>query len=223
VFGPGVDTLIDTPTDLAVGDLDGDGRPELVLVSVPLNSGMSLATVYRNSGTGTFTAQPAFASQPHAALLDLNRDGKLDLVMSGFTTVVVKLGNGDGTFGAPIETATPAGSQHLAIADIDGDGTPDLGVETVALLGNGDGTFHDGGALPAAPGGLLGLADLDGTPPIDVVGGTGAVYRDGTETRTDEWTFRATELRDVIGGSRPEAIGVLPSANAAFVLTSPCP
>jgi hypothetical protein len=62
--------------------------------------------------------------------------------------VTVLLGNGDGTFGAPIHVNAGAGNEAAAIADFDDDGTPDILVtnhstDTVILLpGNGDGTFR---------------------------------------------------------------------------------
>jgi hypothetical protein len=81
----------------------------------------------------------------------LRRNGPLDIVMTNFGTsnVTVLLGNGDGTFGAPIHLASGMGtSDAVAIADFNDDGTADLLVnneqaDVVTLLpGNGDGTFR---------------------------------------------------------------------------------
>lgn len=82
---------------------------------------------------------------------DLNNDGKADLVYTqrGNNNIAVRLGNGDGTFNATINTygtgTTPIG---LILADYNGDNKPDAvtgngGNSSFSLLlGNGDGTFQ---------------------------------------------------------------------------------
>jgi len=78
---------------------------------------------------------------------DLNRDGKVDLVMTNNNAVGVLLGNGDGTFQAQVDYAT-GGALAAAVGDFNGDGKLDIvtantGNNTVSvLLGNGDGTFQ---------------------------------------------------------------------------------
>ena len=89
------------------------------------------------------------------AAADVNNDGNLDLVVSVFdpsfnNTIVVLLGNGNGTFSqlSPISIPGVSGDA-VALADLNADGIPDLVVgaccglsESVYLLGNGDGTFQ---------------------------------------------------------------------------------
>lgn len=100
------------------------------------------------------TDYPGGQSPRAVAADDLNRDGKPDLVTANVETgeVSVMLGNGDGTFQAPVAYATGGAPSAVVIADLDGDGKRDLAVADSTrgvvdvLLGNGDGTFQ----LPAA-------------------------------------------------------------------------
>lgn len=80
---------------------------------------------------------------------DFNADGKFDLAVAhASSTISVMLGNGDGTFQAPVNYSTGTDATHLAAGDFNGDGKIDLAVtnggdNTVSiLLGNGDGTFQ---------------------------------------------------------------------------------
>ncbi|HTS58585.1 MAG TPA: FG-GAP-like repeat-containing protein [Terriglobales bacterium] len=131
---------------IAVGDFNGDGRPDLV---VGMAGGLA---VMLNLGHGTFG--PAISTgilQPApAAIADFNHDGKLDLAAAG----QIALGRGDGTFEPP-RPMSPTWFVAEA-ADFNGDGLPDLAVvQTGAcgnggpacsllliVLGNGDGTFR---------------------------------------------------------------------------------
>lgn len=81
---------------------------------------------------------------------DVNGDDMPDVVVTNFWTgtVGVLLGNGDGTF-RPAVTYSPSGANPtaIAIADVSGDGQPDLVVGiwsggVAVLFGNGDGTFE---------------------------------------------------------------------------------
>jgi hypothetical protein len=80
---------------------------------------------------------------------DFNRDGKLDVVVSVDGGFAVALGNGNGTFQAPVFYSTQL-SYSLAVGDFNNDGNPDIVVadetlnpSTVSVyLGNGDGTFR---------------------------------------------------------------------------------
>ena len=68
-------------------------------------------------------------------------------MLLGSTGLSVKLGNGDGTFQPPVTYPVGPEPTGLTIADINGDGIPDLLVsnaygDLLVLLGNGDGTFQ---------------------------------------------------------------------------------
>ncbi len=126
-------------SSVAIGDLNGDGRPDLAVANLFDNS----VQVLFGNGDGSFARGENYAADAalsSVAIGDLNRDGKPDLVMANlggvFTpfgnTVSVLLGNGDGTFGAKTNYGTGLRPQSVAIADLNGDGELDLAVSTGA-------------------------------------------------------------------------------------------
>jgi hypothetical protein len=155
---------------LAVGDFNGDGKLDLVGTSYEFAS----VSVLLGNGNGTF--QPAMnypltdgANVRFVATADLNRDGKLDLVVANGRYVSVLLGNGDGTFQTSVSYLIGRAVLRLALADLNGDGVPDLIVScgTVSvLLGNGDGTF--GKQVGIGSGGFSAVGDFNGDGKLDV-------------------------------------------------------
>src|SRR5207247_6474773 len=92
-----------TAYSVAVGDVSGDGRPDLVVADVGLNTGYSTVSVLLGNGDGTFQPARDFDVGTHpisVAVGDVNGDGRPDLAVanSGANTVSVLMGNGDGTF-----------------------------------------------------------------------------------------------------------------------------
>ena len=109
---------------------------------------------------------------------DLNRDGKPDLaVINGTTGMSVLLGKGDGRFGAPHTFAIAdygPNEKAIAIADLNGDGKPDIVTASdygkiSVLLGKGDGTFLPRRDYAAGSGRGLAIADLNGDHRPDIV------------------------------------------------------
>jgi len=164
-----------TPHLVAAGDFDGDGNEDLVVSSTIFGS-PTLAILLGN-GTGGF-GPPAFIpgyfeSVAAITLGDVNNDGKLDIVVPG----AVFLGNGDGTFQAPITVAQTRGAQSLGLTDFNGDGNLDLAAGEGSLhilLGNGNGTFTPKVTIPVSNGtSALVIADFnaDGKMDVAIAGG----------------------------------------------------
>jgi len=122
------------------GDFNGDGK--LDYVSMDIIDGF--ASVNLGNGNGTFTPGAKYIAGGawRAYPIDLDGDGKLDIVAPGNDLVTVMRGNGDGTFAV---RAYVANSTALAIADFDGDHHLDVLVGSyqalVFLHGNGDGSL----------------------------------------------------------------------------------
>jgi hypothetical protein len=236
-FGAGVDYMppeLKVGTGFAVGDVDGDHRPDFVVSELTPGSTEFIIRVRKNDGAGHFSDLSTFPGTAVRLLQDFNGDGRDDLVngTSG-TAMEVRLGNGDGTFAAPIPLDLGAFASSLVATDFDGDGMLDLvagaGGQTVFLHGNGDGTFTSAGAAPPPPGGLLAVANIDNIPPLDIVGHNGIVYRAGNDTRTETWPMFATDVRDANGDGHPDVLGMgahgffdVPRTHAAFVLVNQC-
>ena len=93
------------PGNVAIGDLNGDGKPDL---AVPTSNKVS---VFAGYGDGTFATRVdhGTGTGPFVAIGDLNGDGKPDLAVSSPNALVsVLLGNGDGTFAAKVDYGTGA-------------------------------------------------------------------------------------------------------------------
>jgi|SRR5271156_474949 hypothetical protein len=183
------------PYGIAVGDLNHDGIPDLVVANNGADQppyDYNLA-VLLGKGDGTFGAPVRYRVgvrpwQP--VLADFNGDGNLDVAVAttgNVHTVRVLLGNGDGTFGAARAFESGSYPTSLVTADFNGDGELDLATNTCAvvghchisvLLGNGDGTFQAPIKFPVGvgPTGLV-TADFnhDGKPDLATLTGDAGI------------------------------------------------
>ena len=184
-----------TTRQIVVGDLNGDGKLDVVWGSVRSSI---MIYVWLGNGDGTFQDPSAVnagtgqGGKP-LAIGDLNHDGKPDLVVGTSNGIALLLGNGDGTFQNKYpDTATTPGrllllqsfdgiylgyprdwisSNDIFISDIDGDGNPDILLDNTIFRGNGDGTFQPAQFLGIGSNGAIPVicADLNGDGRPDLV------------------------------------------------------
>ncbi len=129
------------PACVAIGDLDGDGKPDLAVA----HNGLYKVSVLHNTstigsiGTNSFAAKVDFttvASSFSVAIGDLDGDGKADLVVANFGDDKLSVlrntstngSIGSSSFAAKVDFATGTAPMSVAIGDLDGDGKSDLAV-----------------------------------------------------------------------------------------------
>jgi hypothetical protein len=182
------------PFNVITSDLDGDGNLDLASANV----GDSNVSVFLGRGDGTFEDQVLYDASFAISLAagDFNGDGAQDLAVLGSDNthggngrLFLMLGNGDGTFQAPTETAAGNAPYYIAVGDLNRDGKLDAvvanyttGSKLVSVfLGNGDGTFQPRAtyAVGQYPQHVE-IGDLNNDGRLDVV----ASIRDGAAPAT---------------------------------------
>jgi hypothetical protein len=183
---------IKSATGVALGDVNGDGCVDAIVLDSE-----GVATLFPGNCDGTFnTTNPrlygAGILAGAAALVDVNGDGHLDLVSSGFQIVTtglhnpltlgdcisVQLGDGTGNFSAPTLFRGEYGMFSLAVADLNGDGFPEVVTanqenDSVSVyLNNGQGGFGP------PTGGYLGYLNGGTTNDIYHAPKTNFLYQD---------------------------------------------
>jgi len=168
------------PSSVAIGDLNGDGKPDLAVANV--SSGT--VSILLGAGAGAFGPATGFAVGflPFFVTIgDLNGDGKPDLAVAnvGSNTVSILLGDGAGAFGPATDSAVGSNPFSIAIGDLNGDGKLDLAVSAGGsvsiLLGTGAGAFGPATSFAVGSGTLSGAVSVaigdfngDGKPDLAV-------------------------------------------------------
>ena len=202
--GPNTYPVGASATAIASGDVNGDGYPDLAVVSSidsTVDVLINLAATNGNASKGTFGSATSYgvASQPNAvAMNDLNKDGYADVAVTGSGTgegggTTILLGSQNGAMWG--ETSLPAAyGQAIASADFNNDGNPDLAVGL-----NGVTVFLDQSAQATLRGAVLPA----GTDPVTGVYTPTSPFAGSTSNTVSEVV---SETASTISWSNPSAI-----------------
>jgi hypothetical protein len=174
-----------TPTSLAVGDLNHDGKLDIVVASASSH----FVSVFIGLGDGSFASAVNYDTGHHTlpygvALGDLNGDGNPDIAVADNESLTASvrtlLGNGDGTFRAGGRFATGGRPSAVVVGDFNSDGKLDVAVANqtflvnelgtaAILLGDGNGRLQPpiSYEVGAEPNALMAI-DVDGDGKVDL-------------------------------------------------------
>ena len=118
------------PSSVAVGDVNGDTKPDVITANSGYYSGLSVLLNVADEPGELALGSPQHSGsgygQKSISLGDVDGDGKVDTVLGGGNAVYVQKGNGDGTFTAQPSLNTGHRVDSAVIGDVNGDGKMDL-------------------------------------------------------------------------------------------------
>jgi hypothetical protein len=201
------------PVSVAIGNLNGDGKPDLATANLEANT----VSVLLNRGHGRFERGPDYRAggDPRSvAIGDLNGDRKRDLmtVNADANTASVLLNKGHGSFQPRHDYPTGPGPLSIAIGDLNGDGKPDLATanrtETVSvLLNKGNGSFQLRRDYPTGLGPVsVAIGDLNGDGKPDIATANFDANTVSVLLNRGERSFQ--RKRDYATGRRPTSVAI---------------
>jgi hypothetical protein len=215
--------------DAAVGDFNADGKLDVAMsiVYVPFDASVGAVVVWLGDGNGFFASNSYLGvyGDDYLSIVaaDFNRDGYTDLAWAdpyaapaGAVEVSLSLGTdyyGQAYFDSEQFYALDGGTWALAVADLNGDGKPDLVTNTGMLQGHGDGTFQL--TQYYTWGGLVG--DFNGDGSLDLLAGNNLLPGSGNDAGTFPAASGYSTLGDFNGDARWDTVSVNYSASSVSV------
>ncbi len=225
-FQAGITFFSEGDAWVTAADLMGNGTVELVETNwcysgtgCPYEDGAMI--VLLNEGNGLFYYNGIYDSggeeTEEVTVGDLNGDRIPDIVVANACTssrctrvyyglVSVFMGRGNANFDKAVSYEALNHTQNVVIADVNGDGIPDLVVNSIGsgvgvLLGNGNGSFrsvtgYDSGGYT---GGGLAVADVNGDGKLDIIAANGNDGTIGVLLGNGDGTFQAPVVQDCGG------------------------
>jgi hypothetical protein len=183
---------IASPTAIAVGDLNSDGKPDVVVAGLSPTSNVPVLGVYLNNGSGTFGTPTLFPfnGTPAGVAIGSYRatSGSLEpavfAVDASDDVIDAFLGDGQGNFTPGVGAATTSSDTVIAAGDFNGDGVADLAVIDPAnqavdcYIGRGDGSFNLPQILAVPTPKNVIVGDFNGDAHLDlaILSGNGSIY-----------------------------------------------
>jgi hypothetical protein len=174
-----LETVSETSSNASIGDLNGDGHPDIVLVKG--RHWQLTSKLFFGDGKGHFTPGPPLPSKAtksySASLADMTKSGHLDMVLSNDAPdpKLVLLNDGKGNFSIGGTYGDPQWpTRNAAVGDLNGDGFPDIAVAnrgTTSFVCFNDGKLHfDCRPLEDSPSAAtVAIADMNGDGANDVI------------------------------------------------------